>query len=425
MGDTANKLAIRGGTPIRKESASIWPPNGLWPIFDQRERDAILSVLDSGAWCRLNGSQASEFETEFAQFTGSAHAIAVANGTVSLQLALLAIGIEAGDEVIVPPFTFIATASSVINVNGVPIFADVDPETYNLDPAQIEQAITPRTRAIIPVHMSGMAADMDAILAIARKHGLVVIEDAAHAHGGRYQGKSLGALGDIGSFSFQQTKNCTAGEGGAILTDNTRYFELMDSIQNFGRDVRGSAKRWEHIRLCANYRITEFQSALLRVQLQRLEEQTCRRDANGRYLAEKVAQIPGFTPQAIPAEQKCCPYHIWAFRYDRQVYPVDRAVLIGALKAEGLPVGSLYPLPLYKQSLFGNKAFGPFTGYRQSRPELDYDRFHCPVTEALCEDACMYDHPLLLGDRKQIDDLLRGFQKIHECRDQLVGVNNG
>lgn len=423
MSHTSSRLAIAGGEPIRTEPIQILPPDGLWPLANQADREALLAVLDSGAWCRLNGSEAEQLEADFAAFTGAKYALAVANGTVSLQLALLAAGIEAGDEVIVPPYTFIATAASVINVNATPIFVDIDPATFNLAPARIAEAITPRTRAIMPVHMAGVAADMAAINDIAQAHNLVVIEDAAHAHGGTLAGRALGTLGEMGSLSFQLTKNLTAGEGGMVLTDNEAFFEIMDSIQNLGRGKRGQAQRWQHVRLCANFRITEFQAALLRVQLTRLAGQTATRDRNGRALAAKIAEIPGFVPQAVPAEQGLCPYHLWAFRHDPEHLPVSRDLLIRAFQAEGIPVSPLYATPLYRQPLFVNKEFGPFVGYRNARPDLDYTQCCCPVTEQICAQACFIEHPVLLQGQDLLDDIGRAFEKIHACRDQLTGLD--
>src|SRR5215210_3063282 len=207
-------LALLGGTPIRTR------PFTAWPIFGKPEEERLLRTLRGGQWGKLDGPEVAEFESRFATMHGCRHGIGVVNGTVSLRIALLAAGIRAEDEVVVPPYTFFSTASAVIECNSIPVFADVDLSTFNLDPAAVEAAVTDRTRAIIPVHFAGQPADMDAIMAIARRRGLVVIEDAAHAHGAAYRGRPAGSLGHMASFSFQSSKNLTAGEGGMITTND-------------------------------------------------------------------------------------------------------------------------------------------------------------------------------------------------------------
>ena len=217
------------------------------------------------------------------------------NGTVSLRVALLAAGIEAGDEVIVPPYTFLATATAVVEANATPIFADIELDNFNLDPRAIEAAITPRTKAVIPVHMGGLPVNMDAILDIARRHRLTVIEDAAHAHGAAYRGRRVGAIGQLGSFSFQSTKNLTSGEGGIILTNDDELAERCRSIHNCGRIAGGAW--YEHHVMSGNYRLGEFQGAILNAQLTRFDAQAETRERNGKHLAERLAQLPGVVPQ--------------------------------------------------------------------------------------------------------------------------------
>src|SRR5262245_40609396 len=225
----AEKLAIFGGKPVRKK------PFTRWPIFGKPEETRLLRVLRSGAWGRLHGNEVEHFEKAFAEAHGCKHGIAVVNGTVSLRIGLVAAGIRAEDEVIVPPYTFLSTATAVIEANAVPVFADISLDTFNLDPCAIERAITARTRAIIPVHFAGQPAEMDEIMAIAQKHKLIVLEDAAHAHGASYRNRPAGSIGHLGSFSFQSSKNMTAGEGGVITTNDDTLAEACRSIQNCGR----------------------------------------------------------------------------------------------------------------------------------------------------------------------------------------------
>ena len=222
-------LALLGGQPVRTR------PFTQWPIFGDAEEYRLHAVLRSRRWGRLDGTEVDEFERRFASMHGCTHAIAVTNGTVSLRIALLAAGIQAEDEVIVPPYTFVSTATAVIEANAIPVFADVDTGTFNIDPAAVRAAITPRTRAIIPVHFAGQIADMDALLALADEHRLTVIEDAAHAHGASYRGRPAGSLGHLASFSFQSSKNLTCGEGGVILTNDARLADACRSIHNCGR----------------------------------------------------------------------------------------------------------------------------------------------------------------------------------------------
>ena len=355
-------LALFGGTPVRSR------PFPSWPIFGDEEEARLLRTLRSGKWGRLHGQEVSEFEQRFASMHGCAHGIAVVNGTVSLRIALMAAGIRAEDEVIVPPYTFISTASAVVEANAIPVFADVDLNTFNLDPAAVESAITPRTRAIIPVHFAGQPADMDAIVEIARARNLVVIEDAAHAHGASYHGRPAGSLGDLASFSFQSSKNLTAGEGGIITTNDDRLAESCRSIQNCGRVAGGVW--YEHHVIAGNYRLGEFQGAVLNGQLDRLEEQARTRDANGRYLASRIASLPGLHPQARSAACTRHSYHLFMLRIDAAVFGAPRAAVLKALEAEGIPCGAGYGFSLPQQPLFRNKAFGPYLSGRVGQAGL-------------------------------------------------------
>src|SRR3954471_7005381 len=278
------KLALLGGKPVRTR------PFTSWPIFGKPEEKRLLRTLQSGAWGRLDGQEVATFEKRFAEMHGCRHGIAVVNGTVSLRIGLMAAGIRAEDEVIVPPYTFFSTASAVVEANAIPVFADIDLDTFNLDPTAIEAAITPRTRAIIPVHFAGQAAEMDAIMAIAKKRKLIVIEDAAHAHGASYKKRPAGSLGQMASFSFQSSKNLTAGEGGIIITNDDTLAEACRSIQNCGRTPKGVW--YEHHVMSGNYRLGEFQGAILNAQLTRLKAQTRMRDRNGAYLASRLARLP-------------------------------------------------------------------------------------------------------------------------------------
>lgn len=403
-------LALFGGTPVRTR---LFTP---WPIFGEAEEERLLRTLRSGDWGRLDGGEVSEFERRFAAMHGCRHGIAVANGTVALRIALLAAGLRAEDEVIVPPYTFVSTASAVIEANAIPVFADIDLNTFNLDPAAVEAAITPRTRAIIPVHFAGQPADMERFMAIAHQRGLVVVEDAAHAHGAEYRGRPAGAIGQIAAFSFQSSKNLTAGEGGMITTNDDALAESCRSIQNCGRVPDGVW--YEHHVISGNYRLGEFQGAVLNCQLDRLEQQTVTRDRNGRYLASRIAALPGLHPQARPAECTRHSYHLFMLRLDAAAFGAPRAAVLKALQAEGIPCSAGYGLSLHHQPLFRNKAFGPFLPGAAAR--LDYSKTRCPASDLMCrEQAIWLEQSLLLGTREDIDDIARAFEKVYDHRGAL------
>lgn len=404
-------LALFGGAPVRPR------PFTAWPIFGEAEEARLLRALRSGNWGRLDGQEVDEFENRFAAMHGCKHGIAVVNGTVALRIALLAGGIRAGDEVIVPSYTFVSSASAVVEANAIPIFADVDLHTFNLDPKAVEAAITPRTRAIIPVHFAGQPADMDAIMAIARAGGLVVVEDAAHAHGASYQGRPAGSIGQMAAFSFQSSKNLTAGEGGIIITNDDGLAESCRSIHNCGRVPDGVW--YEHHVISGNYRLGEFQGAVLNSQLDRLEEQTVTRDRNGQYLASRLAALPGLHPQARPADCTRHSYHLFMLRLDAAGFGAPRAAVLRALEAEGVPCSGGYGFSLPRQPLFLNQAFGPFLPGAAER--VDYGLTRCPNSDLLCAEQCIWlEHRLLLGSREDVDDIVRAFDKVHEHRDALT-----
>lgn len=407
-----DKLAMHGGAQVRTA------PFTRWPIYGAEEERRLLATLHSGQWGRLSGSQVAEFEQRFAALHGCRHGIAVVNGTVSLRVALMAAGIQANDEVIVPPYTFLATATAVVEANAVPVFADIDLATFNLDPVSLAAAITPRTRAIIVVHMAGQPAELAAILAIAKQHHLVVIEDAAHAHGAMYDGRGVGSVGHLGSFSFQSSKNLTSGEGGIVVTNDDDLAASCRSIQNCGRIAGGLW--YEHHVMSANYRLGEFQGAVLNAQLDRLEEQTITRDRNGQYLAARLREIPGIHPQVRTAATTRHSYHLFLFRIDSAAFGVPRPAILQALAAEGIPVSGGYALPLYRQPLFLNRAFGPYLP--EIRQSLDYASVRCPNCETICaHEGAWLEQSLFLGPRSDIDDIARAFEKVYCQRHALAG----
>jgi dTDP-4-amino-4,6-dideoxygalactose transaminase len=406
-------LALLGGSRVRTR------PFATWPVFGHAEEQRLLATLRSGNWGRLDGPEVEEFERRFAGMHGCRHGIAVASGTVALRIALLASGIAAGDEVIVPPYTFVSTASAVVEANAVPVFADIALDTFNIDPQAVVSAITSRTRAIIPVHFGGHPAEMDELMAIARDHDLIVLEDAAHAHGARYSDRSAGSLGHLASFSFQSSKNLTSGEGGIITTNDEALAESCRSIQNCGR-VAGGAW-YEHRVIAGNYRLGEFQGAVLNCQLDRLEAQTQARDDNGRYLASRIAAIPGLHPQTRLEACTRHSYHLFLLRIGAE-FGAPRRLVLRALEAEGIPCSTGYGYPLPDQPLFRNKAFGPYLS--DAAASLDHSEVQCPNAGILCREQCLWlGQNLLLGSREDMDDIALAFEKIYEHRDALADLD--
>ncbi|GAC1433580.1 MAG: DegT/DnrJ/EryC1/StrS family aminotransferase [Chloroflexota bacterium] len=404
----AGPLAIEGGTPVRTD------PFPSWPIFDETEITAVTEVLRSGVWGSAHGrGTVARFEAAFAPYQGAKHALCVTNGTQALRVALLAADVGEGDEVIVPAYTFVATAGAVLEAGAIPIFVDIDPATFNLDPALVEAALTPRTRAIIPVHFGGLAVDMDSIMDLAARHSLVVVEDSCHGHGAEWRGRRLGSIGHLGCFSDQSTKNLTAGEGGIVLTQDDTLAARARTIANLGRVLGGGW--YDHATLGTNLRMTEFQGALLLAQFSRLEAQTVRRDENGRYLDELLAAVPGIVPQRrLPAHTRCS-YHLYLFRYESAAFGGrSRAEFLEALKAEGIPASGGYAIPLYRQPLFARSDFGP--ALRTYARTLDYSRVSLPHCEAACAGAAVWlGQNLLLADSVAMEEIATAIARIQTC----------
>ena len=399
------QLAINGGP---KSVNNTFP----WPIYDENEIQAMAAIVRSGQWGNPDCDDAvADFEQQFAAYCGSKYAVTCVNGSVSLRLALMACGLKPGDEVIVPPYTFIATASVVLEINCVPVFVDIDPQTYNLDPKGIEAAITSRTKAIIPVHFAGLPCDIVAILNIAQQHNLRVIEDAAHAHGAEYKGKKLGSIGDAGSFSFQSSKNLTSGEGGIVITNDDALYEIMNSLRNVGRLPGG--QWYDHFNPGCNYRITQLQAVLLTEQLKRLDEQTRTRNENGLYLDILLANLDGITPlsRGEVAIRHC--YHLYIFKYDKTKFgQIPKKIFVDMLSAEGVPCSAGYPHPLYKQPLFQQKNFMCY-----AIPEsVDYTQVNCPEAERACADEAVWIfQQAMLGTRNDMESFAQAIRKIQNA----------
>lgn len=412
------QLALKGGTPVRTS------PYPSWPVWDEKELDAVSAVVNSGRWGMAQGDRVKELEKRYADYQEAAYGIAASSGTSALRVALLAAGLEAGAEVIVPAYTFVATATAVIEANMVPVFADIDPDTYNLDPASVEEVITDRTGAIMPVYLAGLPADMDSIQEIARERDLVVIEDACQAWGSEYKGRKVGAIGLGGAFSFQSSKHITAGEGGMLVTDEEDYAERCRSIVDCGRRVGGA---WhEHVRLGSNYRLSELQAAVIHAQLERYEKMLARRQQAAAFLREKLARIDGIRPLAVPEYATATSCHIFILRYDSESFGgLSKENFTKALNAEGIsPAHGGYYIPLYRQPVLLEKNVGPYdliTRHEFRGKVIDYSSFDCPVAERACRSEAVWIlQNLLLADRENLEDIVRAVEKVRENYGELL-----
>lgn len=386
-------LAMNGGPKVRTA------PFPDWPQFDDSERAAVVRALDQGSWWRHGGKEVDFFEREFAEFHDAPAALAVTNGSHALELALEVIGLRPGDEVIVPAYTFIATSTAVQRRGGIPVPVDVDPVTFCLDPAGLEAVATERTRAVIPVHIGGHIADMDAITAWADPRGITVIQDAAQAHGARWRGRGLGELGSMATFSFQETKVVTAGEGGALLLPTEESYEDARTRHNCGR-ARDLSLRTAS----SNFRMSELTGALLRAQLGRLAAQTEQRERQHEKLAAALSGIPGVIPQGRDERCTVNPHYMTMFVLDPgELGGLDRDTVAHALLAEGIPAFGGNPA-IHRTAAFWTARTGDESVEDLAR--------RCPNAERLGHRGLMIPHQVLLGGDQEIDDVVEGVAKV-------------
>lgn len=402
------QLAHRGGEP---ELAGIddFP---AWPQPVPEDEEAVLQVLRSGAWGSTHGNQVTEFEAEFAAAQGAKHAIALSNGTLALAAALRAAGVGVGDEVIVPPYTFIATAAAPLFVGAVPVFADVDPHTHLLDPAAVEAAITERTKAVIPVHLAGNVVDLDAFAELGGRHDIAIIEDSAQAAGAQWRGRGVGSTGDLGTFSFQSSKNLTAGEGGIVTTDDDDLAGAVYSLVNVGRVPGGGW--YQHTSVGYNLRLTEFQGALLRAGLRRLPGQQEVRERNARALADQLAGVPGV--QLPPADDRVTAHgrHLFIFRVPELGEQGLRDAAVKALGAEGVAGASTGYVPLHRNEAVVGEARALAEKLGQPWPENA-----CPHADLVSSDTIWLPQRVLLGSDEQVAAVGRAIAKVVGSADQL------
>jgi dTDP-4-amino-4,6-dideoxygalactose transaminase len=413
--------AILGG---QKLVTNQWPQ---WPVWNSAtDEEMVLKVLRSGVWSRAG--VVTEFEKTWAETIGAKRALAVVNGTNALIASLIQLGIGGGDEVIVPPYTFISTISAVLQTGAMPIFVDTDPETFQIDPYKIEEKITSRTRAILPVHILGLPADMGKIMEIAKKHNLLVVEDACQAWLAEINHKKVGTFGNAGCFSFQNSKNLPIGEGGAIVSDDDAFMDRCFSFHNNGYPygtVVGDVSSGS-IMPGTKIRLTEYQAAIGLAQLKRLEGQTEKRNENAAYLKSKIEKIPGILPYQFTPNVTRAAFHLFPFRYKKEDFKgLTRAEFLKALAAEGIPGATGYT-PLNKMPNLENVL--KTKNYKLMYPAkmLDYKKYmernQCPVNDQLCEEAVWFGQNMLLADKSDMDNIATAIERIQKNAEKIKAI---
>ncbi len=412
----AGKPALLGGTPVHTGG---WPK---WPVWNESWEPEIVKVFRSGNWCAAGGSgEVGDFEKAYAKLLGAKRCVATASGTTALITALHVMGVDAGDEVITSPYTFIATYNTILMHKALPVFADTDPATLTMDPASIEGRITERTRAIVPVHIYGIPCDMDPINAIAKKHNLAVVEDACQAWLAEYKGHKCGTLGDLGCFSFQNSKHLPAGEGGAVTGNRDELLDRCHAYHNCGR-AYGTFKGSGSFSRGTNCRMMHYAAALLRQEIDKLVTDTKRRQENADHLTAGLKQIPGIQPVRLPENSRSV-WHLYPFRYDAaQFNGLSRGRFMQALGAEGIPCSGGYSEQYFDglldeaiasrgfKRLFSAKRL---KAYRDSLQELKGNKQVCETTVAMYQ-------AMLLADRSDIDQIVEAVRKIHAHSAELA-----
>jgi dTDP-4-amino-4,6-dideoxygalactose transaminase len=403
-----SKLALLGGEPIRKR------PFAKWPVFDERERAQLEDVLGSGSWGGYPSPnrKAAEFAARFAEFQGARHVIPTSSGTSALEVALKALEVGPGDEVIVPAITFAATAYAPLTCNARPVFADVDAETICMDPESVRRLITPRTRAIIPVHYGASIADLDVLVDIARQHSITIVEDCAHVPGAKWRDLGVGSWGALGCFSFQSSKPMTAGEGGAITVSDTDLEQKCQSLINCGR--RGPDDTFESPLMGANYRMTEWQCGILLAQIERAPKQMELKSAMAARLRAGLNAIGSI--HAIARDPRVTREVIYAFLFkiDERELGISRNTFVKAMRAEGVPCG-VGNDPVYRSSLFPRDSRAYRTACELAGINPERDVINCPVAESLFEhEMVALPHECLLGGEPDVDDIIAAANKVAE-----------
>lgn len=417
---TTARPAILGGPPAHAGGFSAWP------IYDQTEEKALLETLRSGRWFRGSGTAVAKFEDAFAQLTGAKYCVATSCGTTALTAALGALDLGPGDEVILGPYTFVATYNVITLHHALPIFVDTDPESFQIDASRVEAAITPQTRALLPVHIAGSPADLDRLTEVGLKHGIPVVEDACQAHLAEWRGKSVGRWGVGGCFSFQASKNLNSGEGGAILTDDLEFAESCFRFQGQGRGRRHAPADARPAPLgtrAANLRLGEFQGSLLQAQMTRLVAQSQRRTENAAYLSQLLREIPGIQPAKLHEGTTRSAFHLYMLRYDKTRFEgLERSRFLEALGREGVPASSGYGMmnrDAYVLDLAKNRHYLKVYGEARMNQWREQTQ-HCPQNDQVCAQAVWFTQNMLLGPRSDMDQIAEAIRKIQRHAGEIA-----
>lgn len=414
----SSELALHGGNAIRSKE---WLS---WPVWDPSAEKPMMELLRSGDWYRGDGNKCTEFEAQYAKLIGARRVIATASGTTALIAALHTLGVDAGDEVIVSPYTFIATYNVVFNQKALPVFADTDLETFTINPFKIEEKITDRTRALLPVHIFGLPADMNRISAIAEMHELAVVEDACQAWLAEYDGNMCGTLGDLGCFSFQNSKHIPSGEGGAVAGNKDELLDRCFAYHNCGRPHGESmAGMPNYVIRGSNKRMTEIQAGILLSQIKRARQDADKRLENALYLDSKLKEIPGIVPYKLAEGATRASYHFYPFRFIKEEFDgLDRNKFRAALSAEGIPsyggYGKQYFDGLIEEAITSRGYKRLFSKQRLNRYREELH--HLPDTDRLTGQGVMLFQHMLLAEKSDMDDIILGIQKVYENRKQLL-----
>lgn len=412
----AAKPALLGGAKVRTQ------PFPSWPVTDVTEERALLDVLHSGKWYRGSGQNVKRFEQEYARVTGAKECLAVCNGTAALTVALNVVGVEPGDEVIIPPYTFVATLNVVLRQHALPVFVDTDMETFQMDASKVDASINGNTRAIMPVHLGGNACDLDTLLTTARRYKIPLIEDACQAHLAEWKGRKVGAWGDAGCFSFQASKNLNSGEGGAVLFNDPDMRERAYAFHNNGSGLRFIGNNFTYAGPGANLRLTEFQAGILLAQMQRIEEQARRRSENAKYLTSLLGQIEGIVPARQYEGCTRNAYHLYMLRYRSEAFAgLKRDMFLKAFGAEGIPASGGYsPLnsqPFVREAVRSRGFQRLFSAQRLKQWE---ENNHCPANDRLCTEAVWFTQNMLLGERREMEQIAEAVRKIQAFASDLA-----
>ena len=407
-------LALLGG---RQSKTKPFP---LWPQYDEAERQALMQVLESRVWWRTPGTRTLEFEKEFAKYHGAKHGIAVTNGTAAIEVVMAALGIGPGDEVIIPDFTFVATASAVLFAGALPVMVDIRADTYCIDPDLVEAAITPRTKAIIAVHMGGHPADLDRLGEIAAKRKIALVEDSSHAHSSEWRGRRIGTFGVAGTFSFQSSKLMTAGEGGIVITNDDQVERMARSVHDCGR--MPSEWFYSHYIYGSNYRLSEWQGAVLYAQLGRLDQQTQQRHRNARLLDQLLGMIEGIAPQKLDPRCTRNGHYAYIFHVDTKAFSgIMTSQFAKALNAEGIPTQASYP-PIHDLDLFRSGEYRKRLTGVQKTEEHGFLRQQFPETQKAAWETVWIPQPALLGDEADMHEIADAIGKIQKFAGELKNL---